>query len=68
MKSNKLVDDILRAANAQGCRVERTKRNHWKIFIPEGELVVVPGMPSDHRSLRDVIVRLRRAGIIVGGR
>jgi hypothetical protein len=61
-------EQVLHAAEKQGCRIEQGKRNHFKIFPPRGPMITMSCTPSDHRSIRDTIARLRRAGIVVGPR
>lgn len=60
------LDQILREAEKQGCRIEQSKGNHWKIFVPNGSIIVTASTPSDYRSLRNTRARLRKAGIVVG--
>lgn len=62
------IQELLRTAEKQGCRIERCKNNHWQIYPPTGGIIVASATPSDHRSIRDVVVRLRRAGVVVGPR
>jgi hypothetical protein len=62
------LNEVLHAAEAQGCRIERGKNCHFKIYPKRGPMIVASSTPSDHRSLRDTIARLRRAGIVVGPR
>lgn len=67
---NKEVDQLLRELRVQGWRVERTRGGHYKAFPPDPAAtpVVIPGTPSDSRSLRNTIGLLRRGGFIWKGR
>lgn len=59
------LQELLHAAERQGCRVERGRNCHYKIFPPSGGMIVASSTPSDYRSIKDVEARLRRAGIVV---
>lgn len=53
---------ITKALQAQGFDVEVTKRGHV-VVTRDGDLVATfSGTPSDWRSLRNTLARLRRAG------
>lgn len=52
-------------AAAQGWQVLRTAKNHWK-FVPADprrDIVVLPGTPSDHRSMKNAVRALKRQGL-----
>lgn len=54
---------VLKALEDQGFLLTRSSRGHWLIDTPDGRRVaVLAGTPSDHRSLKNAIARLRRAG------
>jgi len=56
---------ILKALEEQGFTVERTKGGHWLVRNPEGRAVAtIAGTTSDHRSMRNVLTYLRRAGFV----
>lgn len=56
---------LLKAAEAQGFTVERTAKGHWLIRNAQGRAVAtISGTPSDHRSWRNGLAALRRAGLI----
>lgn len=43
-----------------GCRTEFTKGDHVRIILPSGKVVFGPQTPSDWRSLRNVLAKVRR--------
>jgi len=57
------IEDV---ARAQGFIVGRTMKGHPKFTPPDPtkEIVVFSGTPSDHRSLKNGLARLRRQGFI----
>lgn len=59
------IKDIVKAAGKQGWTIERTKGNHIKLTPPDPTMsqVILPGTPSDWRSLKNVTSQLRRAGL-----
>lgn len=55
--------NLLNAAEAQSCTVERTQKGRWLIRNAEGvPSPRWPETPSDHRSWRNGMAVLRRAG------
>ncbi len=58
------IKDIIRQAQDQGFRVERTGKGHWMFFPPDKTKgpVIFSGTPSDWRSWRNSLQRLIRAG------
>lgn len=59
----KMLKEMLSQAEALGARVEMTKNSHWKVFCPDGSIVVTGGTPSDRRALLNFRAQLRRAGL-----
>lgn len=56
---------LLKALEAQGFTVERTKGSHYLIRNAEGQAVAtIAGSASDHRSMRNVLAYLRKAGFV----
>ena len=61
----------IRTATDRGWLLRRSKKNHLLLTPPShvasaGKAVVVlPSTPSDHRSMRNAISQLRRAGVPV---
>lgn len=54
---------LMERARSQGWRVERTRRNHYKWFAPDGRTILVSGSTtSDHRGIKNQIANMRRAG------
>lgn len=56
---------VMAEAEEQGCRVELTKNGHFKVYIPNGPMIVCSGTTSDHRGLENAKATLRRAGLNV---
>jgi hypothetical protein len=62
---NKELRKVVRAAEAQGWRVEATKKG-WMLYPPQTSqgAVAVHGTPSDVRALHNTIAEMRRRGFI----
>ncbi len=61
----KELRSLLKAAEAQGFTTERTAKGHWLVRDAQGRAVAtISGTPSDHRSWRNGLARLKRAGLI----
>lgn len=57
------VRKLLKAIEAQGFEVTRTKKGHWLITTGDGQFVaMLAGTASDWRSWRNAIAALRRSG------
>ena len=58
------IRDAIRHAIDQGWSFEYTKR-HWRVMHPTDPSVMIVGActPSDHRGTKNMISRLRRAGV-----
>lgn len=61
MASKEMVQ-LARRLERQGWAVSRTKRDHYRFVSPDGTIVYAPGTPSDHRSIHNVIAKLKRTG------
>lgn len=60
---------ILKAAEKQGWRVERTKKGHYKLYAPDGKnIVTAPGTPGRGRAVANLVSQLRRYGFQWKGR
>lgn len=57
--------DLLRAINRAGLRTELDGGGHIKVHCPRA-IVAIPLTPSDHRSIHNVVTRLRHAGFDPG--
>jgi len=56
---------VLEEAERQGFSVKRTRKGHYQVRNAENVVVAVfSGTASDHRSLRNGIAQLKRAGFI----
>lgn len=67
--AKKELKEITREAERQGWRVGETKKGHPQFFAPDGENIVTgSGTPSDHRSIDNLVARLRRYGFKWKGR
>ncbi len=56
---------LLKLAKQQGWEVGKTKKNHTVFTGPDGQRVVSPSTPSDHRSMKNTVGELRRHGMEV---
>ncbi|MEV5750267.1 hypothetical protein AB0L00_20805 [Actinoallomurus sp. NPDC052308] len=54
---------LARRAEAAGWTITLTSNNHLAWKPPSGRTVFCPSTPSDHRSVQNVIGKLRRAGL-----
>lgn len=63
--AGKRARPLVRAALAQGWRVEVTGGNHLRLLPPHGRPVFMAATPSDHRSVLNARATLRRAGLEV---
>jgi hypothetical protein len=52
-----------RAARAKGWTIGLRGSGHLEWRSPDGEVIITPSTPSDHRSYRNSRARLRRAGL-----
>jgi hypothetical protein len=59
------TDDVLRRVEKLGYEVRRNGSGHVKVYDGDRLLVSMASTPSDHRSVRNTIATLRRAGIDV---
>jgi len=65
----KELKELRKAAEAQGWRIEKTKKGHWKFLAPNGEdIVIVAGTPSSKRGFDHAVADLRRYGFQWKGR
>ena len=57
--------DIVKEAEAQGWRLERTSKGHVKMIPPDkGPPVFTSGTPGDYRALKNFLGKLRRRGFV----
>lgn len=63
--SCKDLHPVIDAARAQGWRVELTNSNHLRFLSRDRKVPPVygPYTPSDHRSVKNLITKLRHAGL-----
>lgn len=65
--TNKLLRPIIAAAREQwgADRVHLQANGHWQLRPPDKTIapIQLPGSPSDHRSMKNTIAQLRRAGL-----
>ena len=65
MGNGKDLRQLLKTLEDQGFEAERTARGHWLVRNHEGRAVTtIAGTSSDHRSWRNALAHLRRAGLI----
>lgn len=58
--------DIERAAIDQGWKVDRTAKGHPRFTPPDPnqDIIIGSGTPSDVRAIRNLLARLKRAGLM----
>ena len=59
--------ELQEIARAQGWRVERTEKGHWRFVPPDKSkrIVVLPGTSVSRSGTRNALADLRRSGLIV---
>lgn len=63
------LTELIRELQAQGFTTRTTKRGHILVYAPDGRMIsTLPSTPSDHRSMKNAIATLRRAGFEWKGR
>lgn len=63
MSGKRETERLVRDLRAQGFTVELTGGNHWKVWKPGEEgCAFMSYTPSDHRSVKNAITKLRRIG------
>lgn len=62
--SRKEIAEILAELDRQGFEVKRGGSGHWKVYDAAHLVATLPSTPSDHRSLRNTLAVLRRAGFV----
>ncbi|MGW1976668.1 hypothetical protein [Streptomyces sp. NPDC001889] len=60
--ASKEVRQMVKALEQQDFTVRQTKNNHYQVFKSGQFVTVLPGTPSDHRSLKNSMAYLKRAG------
>lgn len=61
--TNRDVRSLVKAIEAAGGRVVRSKRGHFKVYIEDRLVTTLPQTPSDRRGLLNARAAIRRAGI-----
>lgn len=63
--NTKDVRQLLRQVEREGGVVTRAPNGHWRIYNPATHRSAqITASPSDYRSLRNALVRLRRIGLL----
>lgn len=64
-KLNKDCAKLVKQARKEGWRLVEGKQ-HPRLYPPDnGEFIVLPGSPSDHRAYKNVRAEMRRRGVSV---
>ena len=60
------LGDVVQAARDQAFRVGRTEKGHWLFYSPDRGYspVYFSGTPSDQRSIKNLISKLRQSGLV----
>jgi hypothetical protein len=61
--ASKEVRQLLKKTVVLGATFKRSGNNHVMIKIRDEPIIMCPGTPSDHRSMKNVRGQLRRAGL-----
>lgn len=62
----KLLRQWERLAEGKGWRVMKPKGGHWKWYAPDGvTIVTTPSTPGKGRSVDNMRLQFRRAGLVV---
>jgi predicted RNA binding protein YcfA (HicA-like mRNA interferase family) len=69
--AHKEIEVVRRRLSALGYRTERRRGNHYQVLKPDGEAVrldsgqpvMLPGTPSDSRTMENLEAQLKQAGI-----
>lgn len=68
MTSVRVQRRLVKAVEEIGGRCRRSSKGHWLVYGADGRWVTtIAGTTSDHRSYRNAIASLRRAGITFTG-
>lgn len=68
MSTDKDFKKVIKAAEQQGWRCERTRNGHWRLYAPDGKNIVhAAGTPSDRRGLDNTIAKMRQYGFVWKG-
>ncbi|WP_331750851.1 type II toxin-antitoxin system HicA family toxin (plasmid) [Streptomyces globisporus] len=60
--ANKEVSKLIKAIEKQGFTVRRTAKGHHMVLKDKTPVTLLPGTPSDHRSLKNALAYLKQAG------
>ncbi|MFH0246378.1 hypothetical protein ACGRHY_29055 [Streptomyces sp. HK10] len=60
--ASKEVKQLIKKLESQGFTVEATRKGHYKVSRKGAFVTYLPGTPSDHRSLKNCLSYLKRAG------
>jgi predicted RNA binding protein YcfA (HicA-like mRNA interferase family) len=64
MKS-KEIQELIKLAETQGWRVEKSNGGHYKWMSPTGKMVITSATPSDKRAFANIQSDLRRYGLVL---
>ena len=61
MSAHKMMKQAIRQYERLGCSATKTRRNHWRIDLPNMKVpVFAPSTPSDYRSIKNFHAEMRR--------
>lgn len=63
--TDKDVAELFDQIREAGAQITRQDNGHWRIMLRDQVLEVLPGTPSDWRSVRNARAKLRRAGLAI---
>lgn len=62
--SAKDIRTLIKDLEAQGFEIRRTTKGHHRVYRDGQPVCTLSGTPSDHRSMKNSIAALKRAGYI----
>lgn len=62
--ANKEISKLIKAIEKQRFTVKRTAKGHYQVRKGPTLITLLPGTPSDHRSLKNSLSYLKKAGFI----
>lgn len=60
--SSKDIRQLIKKLEAQGFTVTPTRNGHYRVSKNGTSVTTLPGTPSDHRSMKNCLAYLKRAG------
>jgi hypothetical protein len=63
---NKDLNKILKELDATGVSWRATKKGHYVVYPPVGEMITISGSKTGgHSNIKDALAELRRGGVLI---